>query len=67
MPYAANLEKLALPQADDIVANGQACYRTKGVDMSVSVLMPALSPTMTEGTLQAGWSKRETASSLVTS
>ena len=31
MPYAANLEKLALPQADDIVAAGrQACYRTKG-------------------------------------
>tara|TARA_B100000575_G_C23139938_1_gene663117 strand:+ start:2990 stop:4372 length:1383 start_codon:yes stop_codon:yes gene_type:complete len=29
MPYAANLEKLALPQADDIVAAGrQACYRT---------------------------------------
>ena len=31
MPYAANLEKLALPHADDIVAAGrQACYRTKG-------------------------------------
>jgi len=31
MPYAANLEKLALPQADDIVAAArQACYRTKG-------------------------------------
>ena len=31
MPYAANLEKLALPQADDIVVAGrQACYRTKG-------------------------------------
>ena len=31
MPYAANLEKLALPQAYDIVAAGrQACYRTKG-------------------------------------
>ena len=29
MPYAANLEKLALPQADDIVAaSRQACYRT---------------------------------------
>ena len=29
MPYAANLEKLALPQADDIVAAvRQACYRT---------------------------------------
>ena len=29
MPYAANLEKLALPQADDIVAAArQACYRT---------------------------------------
>ena len=31
MPYAANLEKLALPQADDIVAAGrQVCYRTEG-------------------------------------
>ena len=31
MPYAANLEKLALPQADDIVAAGrQACYRSNG-------------------------------------
>ena len=29
MPYAANLEKLALPQADDIVAAArQACYRS---------------------------------------
>lgn len=29
MPYAANLEKLALPQADDIMAAArQACYRT---------------------------------------
>ena len=29
MPYAANLEKLALPQPDDIVDAGrQACYRT---------------------------------------
>ena len=31
MPYAANLERQALPQSDDIVAAGrQACYRTKG-------------------------------------
>ena len=31
MPYAANLEKLALPQADEIVAAArQACYRTQG-------------------------------------
>ncbi len=31
MPYAANLEKLALPQADDVVAAArQACYRTQG-------------------------------------
>jgi len=31
MPYAANLEKLALPQSDDIVAAArQACYRTQG-------------------------------------
>ncbi len=29
MPYAANLEKLALPQADDIVAAAKAvCYRS---------------------------------------
>lgn len=31
MPYAANLEKLALPQAEDIVAAArQACYRNQG-------------------------------------
>lgn len=31
MPYAANLEKLALPQADDIVSAARhACYRTQG-------------------------------------
>ena len=31
MPYAANLEKLALPQADDIVlAARHACYRNQG-------------------------------------
>ena len=31
MPYAANLEKLALPQANDIVAAArQACYRNQG-------------------------------------
>jgi pyruvate dehydrogenase E1 component beta subunit len=29
MPYAANLEKLALPHTDDIVAAAKAvCYRT---------------------------------------
>lgn len=31
MPYAANLEKLALPQADDIVSAARhACYRNQG-------------------------------------
>ena len=31
MPYAANLEKLALPQADDIIeAAKAACYRSEG-------------------------------------
>ena len=31
MPYAANLQKLALPQTDDIVAAArQACYRNQG-------------------------------------
>ena len=31
MPYAANLEKLALPQVDDVVAAArQACYRNQG-------------------------------------
>jgi len=31
MPYAANLEKLALPQAEDIVEAGKAvCYRSGG-------------------------------------
>ena len=29
MPYAANLEKLAIPQTDDVVAAAKAaCYRS---------------------------------------
>jgi pyruvate dehydrogenase E1 component beta subunit len=33
MPYAANLEKLALPQADDIVAAAEAvCTGLNGED-----------------------------------
>jgi pyruvate dehydrogenase E1 component beta subunit len=31
MPYAANLEKLALPQPEDVVAGGKSvCYRCAG-------------------------------------
>ena len=32
MPYAANLEALALPQANDIIEAGEAvCYRSGGL------------------------------------
>ena len=55
MPYAANLEKLALPQIEDIVATVQAtCEGFRGVEMAIDILMPALSPTMETGTL-AKW------------
>ena len=62
-----NLEKLALPQADDIAAAAvRPVTALKEADMSVSVLMPALSPTMTEGTCTLAC-QRETASRQVTS
>ena len=57
MPYAANLEQLALPQPDKIV---EAATRrllslsAEGTVMPINILMPALSPTMTEGKL-AKW------------
>ena len=64
LPYAANLEKLALPQADKIVAAARkaVCYRAERAEaagrMPINILMPALSPTMTEGKL-AKWLKKE--------
>ena len=52
MPYAANLEALALPQSDDIVRSAlQICYAEEDLKMAIDILMPALSPTMTEGIL----------------
>jgi len=37
MPYAANLERLAVPQIDDIVrASKRACYRSTSGSMTVS-------------------------------
>ena len=54
MPYAANLEKLALPQPENIVAAAKAvCYSAEGgaIAMTIKILMPALSPTMTEGNI----------------
>ena len=54
MPYAENLEKLALPQSDDIVkAARNVCYRnsSKGGVIMPLIKMPALSPTMSEGKL----------------
>ncbi|CAN0486765.1 unnamed protein product, partial [Laminaria digitata] len=53
LPYAANLEKLALPQIADVVTAAKAVS-----DMSIKILMPALSPTMTEGNL-AKWHVKE--------
>ena len=61
MPYAANLEKLALPQPDWVVQAVKAVRHLlrRGVEvMPIEVLMPALSPTMTEGKL-AKWAKKE--------
>ncbi len=61
MPYAANLEQLALPHAEQIVAAAKVRLLSlnEGADpMPTHVLMPALSPTMTEGKL-AKWLKNE--------
>jgi len=53
-PYAANLEKLSLPHAADIVeAAKKVCYR-ETESMATQITMPALSPTMEEGNL-AKW------------
>ena len=57
MPYAANLEKLALPRIADIVEAIKK-FDLSGIDMAIQILMPALSPTMTEGRL-AKWLKKE--------
>ena len=57
LPYAANLEKLALPQPENIVEAATRSLQslTRGArTMSINILMPALSPTMTEGKL-AKW------------
>src|SRR5262249_25348845 len=57
LPYAANLEKLALPQPDWVVDAVKKIVW--GEDpMATNILMPALSPTMTEGTLSR-WLKKE--------
>ena len=59
MPYAENLEKLALPQIDDILTVVHASVIvTEAVKMPISIKMPALSPTMTDGTL-AKWLVKE--------
>ena len=66
LPYAANLEALALPQSIQIQMQQKLCVTEhKGTEtMPVKILMPALSPTMTDGTL-AKWhiSKEDTVSS----
>ena len=53
MPYATNLEALATPQVDEIVhaAKKFVIDKRKNKNMPVNILMPALSPTMTDGTL----------------
>ena len=53
LPYAANLERLALPQPEWVI---DAVKEDRL--MATNILMPALSPTMTEGTL-ARWLKKE--------
>src|SRR5262249_42073253 len=67
LPYAANLERLALPNPGKIAAAvRKVCYRAsgapkwpaRGINMPIEILMPALSPTMTEGNL-AKWVKNE--------
>ncbi len=57
MPYAANLEKLALPTVDDVIAAVKSV--TYEIDpVATNILMPALSPTMEEGKL-AKWLVKE--------
>ena len=58
MPYAANLEKLARPRPSRYRGRGQARLEpSEGRKPCRSMLMPALSPTMTEGNL-AKWLKK---------
>ena len=60
MPYAANLEKLALPNVDEVIAAVNAVtYQAEGeLTMPINITMPALSPTMEEGKL-AKWHVKE--------
>ena len=61
MPYAANLEKLALPQCRRRRRGGQSRLLSlmgEGAHMPINILMPALSPTMEKGNL-AKWLKKE--------
>ena len=61
MPYAANLEKLALPNVGEVVEAVKAVtYRPdgEGANMPINITMPALSPTMEEGNL-AKWLVKE--------
>ena len=66
LPYAANLERLALPQVEDMVLRPRRSLTPKPTTrtgrnwsvMPIEILMPALSPTMTEGNL-ARWLKKE--------
>ena len=60
MPYAANLEKLALPSTQDVVdaAKSPSSMCDGKKHMPTQILMPALSPTMEEGTL-AKWHVKE--------
>ena len=59
LPYAKNLEQLALPSIDDIVYSAKKLLKNNYLDilMPIEILMPALSPTMKEGNL-AKWVKR---------
>ena len=56
LPYAANLEKMALPQAEQHRRGRARSLQSLEAEqaMSINILMPALSPTMTEGKL-AKW------------
>jgi biotin carboxyl carrier protein len=59
MPYAANLEKLALPNVDEVVEAAKAVLYAKGrLRTCHQILMPALSPTMEKGKL-AKWLVKE--------
>ena len=59
MPYAANLEKLALVTTAEVIAAVQGRHLPlRSAHMPINILMPALSPTMEEGTL-AKWLVKE--------